>query len=47
MFPSVEGFGILVTGLAEQCGITFLNGNNLVTWFSLILYREKEAKPGA
>lgn len=40
MFPSVEGFGILVTGLAEQCGITFLSGGNLVTWFSLILYRE-------
>lgn len=39
MFPSLEGFGILVTGLAEQCGITFINENNLVTWFSLILYR--------
>lgn len=40
MFPSIEGYGILVTGLAEKCGITFMNGNNLVTWFSLILYRE-------
>ncbi len=39
MFPSLEGYGILVTGLAEQCGITFMNENNLVTWFSLILYR--------
>lgn len=42
MFPSLEGFGILVTGLAEQCNIAFLNGNNLVTWFSLILYRDKD-----
>ena len=40
MFPSLEGYGILVIGLAELCGITFLNGNNLVTWFSLLLYRE-------
>ena len=39
MFPSLEGFGILVTGLAEQCGIAFLNEHNLVTWFSLVLYR--------
>ena len=39
MFPSLEGYGILVTGLAEQCGITFMNENNLITWFSLILYR--------
>lgn len=41
MFPSLEGFGILVTGLAEQCDITFINENNLVTWFSLILYRQR------
>ena len=40
MLPCMEGYGILVAGLAEQCGITFMNGNNLVTWFSLILYRE-------
>ncbi len=41
MFPCLEGFGILVTGLAEHCGIAFLSGNNLVTWFSLILYRDR------
>ena len=46
MFPCMEGYGILVTGLAEQCGITFFNGNNLVTWFSLILYRQEQSPAG-
>ena len=39
MFPCVESHGILVTDLAEKHGIDFLAGNNLVTWFSLILYK--------
>lgn len=39
MFPCVESYGILVTDLAEKHGIDFLAGNNLVTWFSLILYK--------
>lgn len=39
MFPSLEGYGILVTKLAERCGIPFLAEGNVVTWFSLILYR--------
>lgn len=39
MFPCVESHGILVTDLAEKHGIDFLAGSNLVTWFSLILYR--------
>lgn len=39
MFPCVESHGILVTDLAEKHGIDFLAGNNLVTWFSLILYQ--------
>lgn len=39
MFPCVESFGILVTALAERYGMTFLNGSNVATWFSLILYR--------
>ena len=39
MFPCIESYSILVTDLAEQYGITFLNDGNLVTWFSLILYR--------
>ena len=40
MYPCVESHGILVTEMAERCGIDFLAGGNIVTWFSLILYRE-------
>ena len=40
MFPCVESHGILVTELAEQYGIDFQAGGNIVTWFSLLLYRE-------
>lgn len=40
MFPCIESYGILVTDLAEKHGITFMNGANVVTWFSLILYGE-------
>lgn len=40
MYPCVESHGILVTDLAEKHGIDFLAGGNVVTWFSLILYRE-------
>ena len=39
MFPCLESYGILVTRLAEENGISFMNGGNVVTWFSLILYR--------
>lgn len=39
MFPCVESYGILVTDLAEKMGIEFMYGNNVVTWFSLILIR--------
>lgn len=38
MFPCIESYGILVTDLAEKYGISFMNGSNVVTWFSLILY---------
>lgn len=38
MFPCIESYGILVTDLAEKYQITFMNGGNVVTWFSLILY---------
>lgn len=39
MFPAVESHGILITALAERFGIDFQAGRNIVTWFSLILYR--------
>ena len=38
MLPCVESQGILVTDLAEKCGMEFFNGN-IVTWFSVLLYR--------
>ena len=39
MYPCVESHGILVTDLAEKHGIEFMALGNVVTWFSLILYR--------
>jgi predicted metal-binding protein len=39
MFPCIESYGILVTDLAEKYGMSFMNGSNVITWFSLILYR--------
>ena len=39
MYPCVESHGILVTELAEKYGIEFQAGGNIVTWFSLLLYR--------
>lgn len=38
MFPCVESYGILVTELAELGGMDFLNGANVVTWFSVLLF---------
>lgn len=41
MFPCVESHGIVVTSLAERYGIEYLYGSQVVTWFSLLLYRPK------
>ena len=40
MYPCVESHGIIVTDLAEKYGIDFLAGPNLVTWFSILFFRE-------
>ena len=40
MFPCVESHGIVVTQLAERCGVEYQYGNQVVTWFSLLLFRE-------
>lgn len=45
MFPCVESHGIVVTDLAERYGVEYQYGNNVVTWFSLLLYREAEDTP--
>lgn len=39
MFPCVESHGILIIDTAERLGIEFQPGGNIVTWFSLLLYR--------
>lgn len=40
MYPCIESHGILIIDLAEKYGIEFQAGGNIVTWFSLILYRQ-------
>lgn len=40
MLPCVESHGIVVTALAEKYGVEYQYGGNIVTWFSLLLYRE-------
>lgn len=40
MFPCLESHGILIIDTAEKFGIPFQAGGNIVTWFSLVLYRE-------
>ena len=39
MFPCVEGCGIVVSALAERCGIETDYGNNVLPWFSVFLIR--------
>lgn len=39
MNPCVESHGIVVSDLAEKHGLDFYAGTDLVTWFSLILFR--------
>lgn len=41
MLPCVESHGIVVTALAERCGVEYHYGGNVVTWFSLLLFREE------
>lgn len=40
MFPCVESHGILVTELAERCGVDFMAEGPWVTWFSLIFFND-------
>lgn len=39
MYPCVESHGIVLTDLAERYDIAYQYGNNVVTWFSLLLFR--------
>lgn len=38
--PSIEGFGFLVSELAQQAGIPYLSGHDTVTFFGAVLYNE-------
>ena len=38
--PSIEGFGFIVSELAKQAGIPYMNGKNTVTFFGGVLYNE-------
>ena len=38
MHPCVESHGINILPLIEELGLTFQYGENVVTWFSLLLY---------
>ena len=38
LFHSIEGYGFVVSNLARQAGIHYLNGKNTVTYFGAILF---------
>ena len=40
MMPCVESHGIIVTALAEKYGVEYAFGSQIVTWFSLLLFRD-------
>ena len=41
MRPCIESHGILLTEMAERCGIPFQYGDNVITWFSMLFYRHR------
>ena len=38
--PSIEGFGFIVSELAKQAGIPYMNGKSTVTFFGAVLFDE-------
>jgi len=40
MNPCIESHGIILTDIADKLGIEFQYGGNIVTWFSLIFYKD-------
>lgn len=38
LFPSIEGYGIIISDLAKAGGINYINGINTVTYFGAVLY---------
>ena len=45
MHPCIESHGILLTQTAQECGVPFQYGDNVVTWFSMIFYRPQKVVP--
>ena len=41
MYPATEGYGILVMKQAQLCNIKYNNGPNTVTYFSMILFNQR------
>ncbi len=42
MLPCIESHTIVVTELTEKLGMEFFFGANIVTWFSMLLFNNKE-----
>lgn len=40
MHPCIESHGIVLSNIAEECGLPFQYGDNVVTWFSLVFFKE-------
>lgn len=43
LYPSLEGYGFLVSELAAQAGIPYHNGANTVTYFGALLFCDDDA----
>ena len=41
LFPALEGYGIYVNKLAQSAGMKYINGQNTVTYFGMLLYGKK------
>jgi predicted metal-binding protein len=41
LFPSLEGYGINVMRLAEKADVAYNNGQNTVTYFGMVLFKER------
>ena len=42
LYPPIEAFGIDVTALASKLNMKYYNGKNTITYFTIILYTQKE-----
>jgi len=42
MHPSLEGYGFIVSDLAKKAGVHYINGQNTVTYFGAILWKNED-----